>query len=82
MAVTDAQASWVRTSSVMPGQTLPLVVEPAHPDFDGVRWATRGKDFIDRSPTTSWRHSLQRIQSSDVARIRDFCVGVGIGSLR
>jgi alpha-ketoglutarate-dependent taurine dioxygenase len=49
MLVMESQIESVRTSSLAPGQMLPLVVEPTRRDLDGPRWAAEQKEFIESS---------------------------------
>ncbi|HEX8128493.1 MAG TPA: TauD/TfdA family dioxygenase [Pyrinomonadaceae bacterium] len=45
--VTISSEQLVRTSDLQPGQSLPLLIQPAVPDVDLPRWAQGNRDFID-----------------------------------
>lgn len=47
-AVTLSREELIKTSYLKPGETLPLVIEPASPDLDPVGWVQTNRDFVER----------------------------------
>jgi alpha-ketoglutarate-dependent taurine dioxygenase len=64
-----SQVSEVRTGSLEPGQTLPLVIEPASSDIDLAEWATSNKEMVEQCLL---RHGAILFRGFAVDSVREF----------
>ncbi|QDL10800.1 non-ribosomal peptide synthetase [Brasilonema octagenarum UFV-E1] len=68
-AVSLSQEKWVVTDYLQPGQTFPLVIQPAARDIDLVAWAKTNQEFIE---TELLKHGAILFRGFNVDSVSEF----------